>query len=72
MDDILERVAGGYHAADRQLQITVFGKTQAEAIAALDKARRRAIRLDTLATLANGTPITKRSGNETDGQQEET
>lgn len=46
MSEQVYPVAGGFHARDHDLQVTAFGKTEAEARANLQVERERARRLD--------------------------
>jgi hypothetical protein len=57
----MEKVAGGYHAYDRRLRITAFGRTKAEALKALDESRKRAVRLDIIA-VAQGAQAHEETG----------
>jgi len=55
MEHTIEKVAGGYHASDPALRVTVFGRTEDEALQALDESRKRAVRLDVIAIAQGGT-----------------
>lgn len=44
----VEKIVGGFHASDRDVMVTAFGRTREEALAGLAAARKRAERLDLL------------------------
>ena|GEM_PF-6359725 len=73
MDKRVEKVAGGFHAFDDELGVTVFGRTEAEALQALEESRKRAMRLDLLAIAQGGTARfdSKKNSGAPDAQEED-